>query len=200
MEVDYINIQQGLSCAACKSNLRSITLAKAILTACDSMSLLMKFVNSLASRRLKVLEINEAGNLHHVLRRFRNYTFAEYPKVDFHKLPYKDESFDLVIHSDTLEHVDDPSLALRESLRVLRKGGKTVFTTPIIVNRTTRSRKDMSRSFHGGPGDFDLGMLVTHEYGSDFWKFLAEAGFSDIRIVTELYPAGIAFIAIKKSS
>ena len=135
--------------------------------------------------------------MHHTLSQFKNYTFAEYPEVDLHKLPYDDESFDLVVHSDTLEHVTDPTLAMHQILRVLRKGGKTVFTTPIIVDRTTRARSGMAKSFHGAPGIFDSGMLVTYEYGSDFWKYLAEVGFGDIRIITEMYPSGIAFICTK---
>lgn len=73
----------------------------------------------------------------------------------------------------------------------------TIFTSPIIVERATRSRNGMTNSFHGSPGTTDMGMLVTHEYGSDFWKYLANVGFTDIRIISEMYPAGIAFIATK---
>ena len=73
----------------------------------------------------------------------------------------------------------------------------TIFTTPIIVERATRSRDGMPNSFHGSPETADLGMLVTHEYGSDFWKYLANVGFTDIRIISEMYPAGIAFIVTK---
>ena len=196
-EVDYINKQQGFSCSSCKSNLRSMTLAKALLRANNSNLTLNKFVQLRSSKNVKVLEVNEAGNLHHTLSQFKNYVFAEYPEVDLHQLPYDDESFDLVVHSDTLEHVTDPVVAMHQILRVLRKGGKTVFTTPIIVDRTTRARSGMAKSFHGAPGIIDSGMLVTYEYGSDFWKYLAKVGFSDIRIITEMYPAGIAFVCTK---
>ena len=196
-EVNYINKQQGLFCISCNSNLRSITLAKALLRSFDSELILNKFIQSRSSKKIKVLEVNEAGNLHHILSKFKKYTFAEYPEIDLHQLPYADESFDLVIHSDTLEHVTEPKVAMHQIRRVLRKGGKTIFTTPLIVDRITRSRSGMVQSFHGAPEVFDSGMLVTYEYGSDFWKYLAEVGFSDIRIITEMYPSGIAFTCTK---
>ena len=41
------------------------------------------------------------------------------------------QRFDLVLTSETLEHVPDPRLALRETLRVLRPGGRHVFTVPL---------------------------------------------------------------------
>jgi SAM-dependent methyltransferase len=196
-EVEYINVQQGLHCNSCRSNLRSITLAKAILSEVQSDRTLNSYVQTFKARRLKVLEVNEAGSLHPFLKKFKNYTFAEYPDVDLHNLPYESESFDLVLHSDTLEHVREPLIALSQIFRVLKKGGRTIFTTPIIVERSTRARTAMPNSFHGSPGTTDLGMLVTYEYGSDFWKFLAEVGFANIRIISEMYPAGIAFIATK---
>jgi SAM-dependent methyltransferase len=196
-EIDYINRQQGLSCKSCQSNLRSIVLAKAFLVAVNNGKTLEKYTRTFQARKLRVLEVNEAGSLHRTLLRFRNYTFAEYPEVDLHDLPYKDESFDFVIHSDTLEHVEQPLVALSEIHRVLKRGGRTIFTTPIIVDRLSRNRTGLPKSYHGSSKVIDEGMLVTHEYGSDFWKFLAESGFADIRIVTESYPAGISFICTK---
>jgi SAM-dependent methyltransferase len=196
-EVAYVNLQQGLTCISCHSNLRSITLAKSILIAANSDKTLDNYIRTMTARKLKVLEVNEAGTLHPFLKKFANYTFAEFPHVDLHDLLYESEFFDLILHSDTLEHVEEPLIALSQIFRVLKKGGKTIFTTPIIVERATRSRKGMPNSFHGAPGNTDTGMLVTFEYGSDFWRFLAEAGFTDIRIICEMYPAGIAFIATK---
>jgi SAM-dependent methyltransferase len=196
-EVEYVNVQQGLTCNSCHSNLRSITLAKAILIAAHSDRTLISYIRTFKARKLRVLEVNEAGTLHLFLDKFTNYTFAQYPDVDLHNLPYESEIFDLVLHSDTLEHVEKPLVALSQIFRVLKKGGMTIFTTPIIVERATRSRNGMSNSFHGHPGTAELGMLVTHEYGSDFWKYLANVGFTDIRIISEMYPAGLAFIATK---
>ncbi len=40
---------------------------------------------------------------------------------DIYNLPYKSNSFDLVICSEVLEHLDDPNRALQELIRVSRK-------------------------------------------------------------------------------
>jgi len=37
---------------------------------------------SILGREKKILEINEAGNLHSILNQFKNYSFAEYPEID----------------------------------------------------------------------------------------------------------------------
>lgn len=45
-------------------------------------------------------------------------------------LPFPDESFDFVYSSNVLEHVQDPSRVLAESIRVLKPGGYLFYTYP----------------------------------------------------------------------
>ena len=45
-------------------------------------------------------------------------------------LTFPDESFDLVISQDVMEHVPDPSRAFAEIARVLKPGGSHIFTVP----------------------------------------------------------------------
>ena len=52
---------------------------------------------------------------------------------DAHRMPYPDGSFDAVYGSSILHHLDLSS-ALKEAHRVLRKGGRVVFTEPNILN------------------------------------------------------------------
>jgi len=46
------------------------------------------------------------------------------------KLPFRDSCIDTVIMFDVVEHLSDVKEALRECVRVLRKGGSLVITTP----------------------------------------------------------------------
>ena len=100
-------------------------------------------------------------------------------------LSYPDASFDLVLTSDTLEHVPDPRLALRETRRVLRAGGRHVFTVPHDPRRErTRSRKGLAAQHHGrGGGPYALvtrqaDMLAHTDFGADVEEILREAGFA----------------------
>lgn len=59
------------------------------------------------------------------------YGKKKYPKMSFYvsdagKLPFKAQSFDLVICTEVLEHVNDPSGVISEMKRVLRKKGQLV--------------------------------------------------------------------------
>jgi SAM-dependent methyltransferase len=47
-----------------------------------------------------------------------------------HRLPYADDSFDLVVVLDVLEHVDDDRAALQALLRLTKPGGYLLLTVP----------------------------------------------------------------------
>jgi len=55
-------------------------------------------------------------------------------------LPFKDESYDLVVCCEGIEHLEFQYGFARELARVLRPGGKLVLTTPNIVNAASRLR------------------------------------------------------------
>lgn len=50
------------------------------------------------------------------------------------KLPFEDQSFDLVCAFDVIEHVDDDSLALQEMIRVCKPGGSIIVTVPAFMS------------------------------------------------------------------
>lgn len=192
-EVEYINIQQGKVCVVCGCNVRSIALAKSIMKNYNYGGLFKNFVDDYS--RLKVLEINEAGNLNQFLNKFKKHKLASYPKVDMMKIPFRQNSFDLIVHSDTLEHVEDSIKALTENKRILRKDGVVCYTVPVIIGRITKDKAADRPSYHGSEENQDY--LVVREYGADFWCELLKAGFDNIRIDSFEFPAGIAISAKK---
>jgi len=193
-EAAYVNRQQGSYCMGCRCNLRSIALADVIrrFVSPKSTKTFESVTRGFRYRVMRVLEINEAGHLSRYLQRSWNHILGSYPKVDMQQMPFQDNSFDLVVHSDTLEHVPDPVKALRECRRVLRVNGLCAFTIPTIVGRLSRSRLGMPDSFHGDSGTTDQGYLVRTEFGADMWSYCLEAGFRSVEISTIDYPAAQA--------
>lgn len=50
------------------------------------------------------------------------------------ELPYADESFDSIVCVEGLEHIENPSNAIREFARVVRPNGRLVISVPNIMN------------------------------------------------------------------
>lgn len=53
-------------------------------------------------------------------------------------LPYKNETFDIVIFTCLLEHTLNPKFIINEIYRVLKKGGTLILTTPNALSATRR--------------------------------------------------------------
>ncbi|MFN8392239.1 MAG: methyltransferase domain-containing protein [Bdellovibrionota bacterium] len=58
------------------------------------------------------------------------------------ELPFRDQVFDAVLSNSVLEHIDDPFLAAREMVRVVKPGGLIYVTAPLLA------------PFHGVPNHF----------------------------------------------
>ncbi len=63
--------------------------------------------------------------------------------ADAKNLPFKDNSFNLVLLESVLEHIDEPEKVINESYRVLKKKGKIFISIPFVY------------IFHGSPNDFN---------------------------------------------
>ena len=197
-EVAYINRQQGLSCTSCGSNLRCMTLAESIMKQFEYKGAFKDFYRSKVGKKLSLLELNDACHLHSILLKFKRYTFAAYPDIDIQNLPYIDESFDILIHSDTLEHVQNSLLGLKECFRVLKERGKLFYTIPIIYGRLTKRRDGLSNSYHGNQDESQgEDYKVWTEYGVDFWIELMKAGFKEVSINTIEDLTSVAICATK---
>jgi SAM-dependent methyltransferase len=83
--------------------------------------------------------------------------------ADAKDLPFKSNVFDAVLMESVLEHIDEPEKAIKESYRVLRKGGKIYISIPFVF------------VFHNSPSDYNrytINGLVAR---------LKKEGFKDIQ-------------------
>jgi Methyltransferase domain len=86
-----------------------------------------------------------------------------FPEVDVQNLSgYGDNSYDIVVIDNVLEHVTDPKRAVSEILRILKTSGVCICLTPFLVR--------------------------IHGYPKDYWRFTASglkaifADFGDVKV------------------
>ncbi len=172
-------------CASCGSSLRVRMLADVLLEHyADVATSIADLAHEERFRLLDIAELNSIGRMHPLLVPLPRLTYAEYPEQDIQALTYPDASFDLVLTSETLEHIPDFRRALVETRRILRRGGRHVFTVPLDPRlERTRSREGLAPAYHGrGGGPFALvtrrqDMLAYTDFGLDVPELLREAGF-----------------------
>ncbi len=121
------------------------------------------FVNKLGPESLDVLEISGDKWRSRPFRTYRNVWFPDY---DICNEPLADETFDLIIAEQVLEHVLRPQRALENAWDMLRPGGWMMVTTPFLI-RIHAQPYDCSRWT-------ELGLK----------QLLAEAGFPEAETCT----------------
>ena len=187
--------REGVQCAYCRANWRVRQLAGVLLGDIEDRTgqryrTVSNMVRNGAVHVLEIAEINKLPGLHRYLLRLPRLSYSEYGgrnSEDLMALSYQDDTFDYVLTSDTLEHIPDFDLALSEIRRVLKPGGKHIFTIPIIWDRRTRRRAEavngvivhhLPPSHHGAPRNSPEDYLVFNEFGGDVIQRVEKAGFS----------------------
>jgi 2-polyprenyl-3-methyl-5-hydroxy-6-metoxy-1,4-benzoquinol methylase/glycosyltransferase involved in cell wall biosynthesis len=148
--VRAFNRKESCFCSYCGSSLRMRRLAAVLMQtfaeiggiSCKSF---VELVRNEEFRRLKIAEISACGTLHSYLKQHPNLYYSEWlPGVkpgtthegtrceDWQGLTYPDDTFDIILSSETLEHVLDPDKAWHEIYRTLKGGGFHVFTLPVV--------------------------------------------------------------------
>lgn len=69
----------------------------------------------------------------------RNVTFQE---TSGEKLPFEDNSFDVVISNGVINLIPDKANALKEALRVLKPGGRLMIADQLLVGQVQKDLKD----------------------------------------------------------
>jgi len=207
--------RESMFCGTCSSSLRVRMLASSLLRALGSdAGSVREAIDIPPFASLDVLEINElgsTGSMHTVLSAHPRLVSTEYRGAeglgtagpdgrlneDLTALTFADATFDVVLHSDTLEHVPDPVAAMREVRRVIRPGGVHVFTVPALVSRpATQTRAVLEADgvrhlhpplYHGrGAGPYSRlpvgdDFLEFTSFGADLAGWVAAEGF-DVQI------------------
>ncbi|NND11481.1 MAG: class I SAM-dependent methyltransferase [Flavobacteriaceae bacterium] len=120
-------------------------------------------------------------------KRFRNMQNLDYTttdlnspladvKADICQLPFKDNSYDIILCNHVLEHIPDDIKAMQELFRVMRPGGWGVLQIPQDLSRnetfednSITDKKERAKIF----GQYDHVRI----YGRDYFNKLRSVGF-----------------------
>lgn len=101
-------------------------------------------------------------------------------KMDIHRMPFKDNSFDAVLCNHVLEHVTDDIRAMKEIARVLKPGGFAILQVPFfhpvpdktVSDPSITDRKMREELF--GQDDH------VRKYGKDYPRRIEQAGLKAV--------------------
>ena len=108
------------------------------------------------------------------------YIFGTKPKVaksDITRIPFDDNSFDVILCSHVLEHIPDDALAMSELYRVMKPGGWGIFQVPIDHN-LDKTYEDFSITTPEGRTKAFGQSDHVRQYGNDYKNRLENAGFT----------------------
>jgi len=191
----FISLSEGEEvklCIWCRANLRYEMLAEYLRLICPDL------------RNLTVLEIGPSSPLSPLLANSNKYIPTYFSPIDkpgsirydgvqcedITKLTLEDNSIDIIISSDVLEHVPDIKAAFRETKRVLRQGGFHLFTVPPRDKTIKRAEiNDKGKICHLTEPDYHSdplnpkGILAFWDFGVDAIQLFAMEGL-EITIVS----------------
>jgi SAM-dependent methyltransferase len=120
-------------------------------------------------------------------------TVQGFRNEDLEQQTFEDESFDLVVTSDVMEHIYDPEKAFKEIHRTLKPGGAHIFSVPLI-NRFEKTQRWANKGadgepvflfepeWHGNPVS-SKGSPVTMHWGYDIIDFIKDHTGAECKIV-----------------
>ena len=194
------NFRENCYCIKCKSFNRQRQIAFVLLNAIANKKLRSLKDLSIVNH-LSIFNTETGGSLHKFLKKTSRYTCSEYfgehhksgeyvdgrMHQDLMSLSFSDNQFDFVISTDVFEHVADPYIAHQEVYRVLKPGGRHIFTVPFYQADTLDERRasidskgeiiyHMEPLYHIDPIRPD-GVLVFNIFSIEMLVKLAKIGF-----------------------
>lgn len=198
-----LNLRETCNCIRCGSTNRQRQVAYVVCNAAASIAhTAFSSLKQLSRFDDLVIYNTEAGRqIHDHLRRMKGYIASEYfgdhhnsgdlVRGKIHQnlmdLSFANESIDIVISTDVFEHIPDPYRAHREVYRVLRPGGRHVFTVPFRQMEFLDERRTMidfrgkivhlrEPIYHGDPIRQE-GSLVHTIFGLEMLVNMRKIGF-----------------------
>jgi SAM-dependent methyltransferase len=197
------NLRESCNCIKCRSTNRQRQLAYVLCSAVSSMTgRNLSSLKEISASSDLVIYNTEAGRaIHRQLAAMRNYICSEYfgsqyrsgdfvrgkMHQDLMGLSFEGETIDVVISSDVFEHIPDPYRAHKEVHRVLRPGGRHIFTVPFGQAAFLDERRTLidfrgnivhlkEPVYHGDPIRRE-GALVHSVFGLEMLVNLGKIGF-----------------------
>lgn len=90
------------------------------------------FTSNIAKSGAKIIAVDLSNALLNIAKH-KNIDNCNFQQVDVHRLPYKNNSFDIILGSSVLHHLD-MKIALKEIFRTLKPSGQIVFAEPNMLN------------------------------------------------------------------
>ena len=198
------NLREDCTCAECGSINRNRQIAYLLCRALSRGA--DKPIHSLVDLKrhcsdLKIYNTEASGPIHTQLQTLSGYRCSEYfgsshqsgeivkgiMHQDLMALSWEDNSLDFVLSSDVFEHIPDPYRAHQEVCRVLKPGGRHIFTVPFDLQGfldDTRAKLDVKGNpvflappiYHGDPLS-PQGILVYTIFGLEMLVRLRRIGF-----------------------
>lgn len=146
--------------------------------------LFLKNRTNFFNHQLKVLHFAPEQAFYKRFRKLKNleYTTTDLNspladvKADICNLPFRNDSFDVILCNHVLEHIPEDTKAMQELYRILKPGGWGIFQIPQDLNRietfednSITDKKERARIF----GQYDHVRI----YGRDYFDKLRSIGF-----------------------
>ena len=197
------NLRETCYCRSCNSSNRqrqiSYVLIKSLL---DKNPVFSSLKGIITRDDISIYNTESKGAVHDILRKMKNYTCSEYfggnyasgdyvnglLHQDLQSLSFNDNSFDVVLSTEVFEHIPDAYDAFKEVYRVLKRGGRHIFTVPFdaavfkdsvkaLIDESGQIKYLADPEYHTDilrPGE---GILVYRIFSLEMMVKLSELGF-----------------------
>jgi hypothetical protein len=196
-------LRETVRCRSCGAKMRDRTMAMALLDwMAEARGVSAATIEELAARLpndIRILDTDANGRIARRLRTAPGCTASLYDpdqpdgaelsshaiNVNLEKMPFADETFDIILTTEVMEHVRHIEVAHREIARCLKTSGTYLFTVPyddamaatwVLIDPDTNQHLVYPAHIHGDPGMRNEGIKSYRVFGRDIIDDLHIAG------------------------